>query len=81
MAIAVVSQQTVRSDDIFFPPMALLILGIVVLGFAQTLLLCRYGACQTAGIIPRSGLSCVNATIPSLVQYSTVGVPRFLQSS
>lgn len=36
MATAVVSQQKVRSDDIFFPAMALLILGVVVLGFAQS---------------------------------------------
>ena len=36
MATAAVSQRKVRSDDIFFPAMALLILGVVVLGFAQT---------------------------------------------
>jgi len=36
MATAVVSQQKVRSDDIFFPAMALLILGVVVVGFAQS---------------------------------------------
>jgi hypothetical protein len=36
MATAVVSQHKVRSDDIFFPAMALLILGVVVLGFAQS---------------------------------------------
>jgi hypothetical protein len=36
MATAVVSRQKVRPDDIFFPAMALLILGTVVLGFAQT---------------------------------------------
>src|SRR5277367_5208885 len=36
MATAVVSQQKVRSDDIFFPTMALLILGVVVVGFAQS---------------------------------------------
>jgi hypothetical protein len=35
MATAVASQQKVRTDDIFFPAMALLILGVVVLGFAQ----------------------------------------------
>src|ERR1700722_299023 len=36
MATAVVPQQKVRSDDIFFPAMALLILGMVVLGFGRT---------------------------------------------
>lgn len=36
MATAVVSRQKVRSDDIFFPAMALLILAIVVVGFGQT---------------------------------------------
>jgi hypothetical protein len=36
MATAMASQQKVRSDDIFFPAMALLILGVVVLGFAQS---------------------------------------------
>jgi hypothetical protein len=36
MATAAVSQHKVRSDDIFFPAMALLILGVVVLGFAQS---------------------------------------------
>ena len=36
MATAVASPQKLRADDIFFPAMALLILGVVVLGFAQT---------------------------------------------
>jgi hypothetical protein len=36
VATAVASQQTVRTGDIFFPAMALLILGVVVLGFAQS---------------------------------------------
>src|SRR5271156_1115580 len=36
MATAVVSHYKVRADDIFFPAMALLILGVVVLGFAQS---------------------------------------------
>jgi hypothetical protein len=36
MATAVVSQQKLRADDIFFPAMALLILGVVFVGFAQS---------------------------------------------
>src|SRR5579862_681242 len=36
MATAVVSQHKVRPDDIFFPAMTLLILGIVLTGFAKT---------------------------------------------
>jgi hypothetical protein len=36
MATAAVSQPRLRPDDIFFPAMALLILGAVVLGFWQT---------------------------------------------
>jgi hypothetical protein len=36
MATAVVARQKLRPDDIFFPAMALLILGIVVVGFGQT---------------------------------------------
>ena len=36
MATAVASQPKLRSDDIFFPAMALLILGVVVFGFAHT---------------------------------------------
>src|SRR5271154_3557723 len=36
MATAVVSRPKLRADDIFFPAVALLILGVVVFGFAQT---------------------------------------------
>ena len=36
MATAVASPQKLRADDIFSPAMALLILGVVVLGFGQT---------------------------------------------
>ena len=36
MATAVVSRQKLRSDDIFFPAAALLILGIVVTGFGKS---------------------------------------------
>ncbi len=36
MATAVVARQKLRPDDIFFPAMALLILGIVLTGFAKT---------------------------------------------
>lgn len=36
MATAVVARHKVRPDDIFFPAMALLILGIVVTGFGRT---------------------------------------------
>jgi hypothetical protein len=36
MATAIASPQKVRADDIFFPGMALLILGVVVLGFGQS---------------------------------------------
>jgi hypothetical protein len=36
MATAVVSRQRLRADDIFFPAMALLILGVVVLGFGRS---------------------------------------------
>jgi MFS superfamily sulfate permease-like transporter len=36
MATAVVSRQKLRTDNIFFPAMALLILGVVVVGFAQS---------------------------------------------
>jgi hypothetical protein len=36
MATAVVTRRKLRSDDIFFPAMGLLILGIVVLGFGQS---------------------------------------------
>jgi len=36
MATAVASSQKVRTDDIFFPAMAVLILGVVVLGFGQS---------------------------------------------
>ncbi len=36
MATAVVTQRKLRADDIFFPAMALLILGIVVTGFGKS---------------------------------------------
>lgn len=36
MATAVVAPHKLRSDDIFFPAMALLILGIVVTGFGRS---------------------------------------------
>jgi len=36
MATAIASPQKVRADDIFFPAMALVILGVVVLGFGQS---------------------------------------------
>lgn len=36
MATAVVARSNLRPDDIFFPAMALLLLGIVVTGFART---------------------------------------------
>lgn len=36
MATVVAPQQKLRADDIFFPAMAVLILGAVVLGFAQS---------------------------------------------
>jgi hypothetical protein len=36
MATAVVTRRSLRPDDIFFPTMALLLLGIVVTGFAKT---------------------------------------------
>jgi hypothetical protein len=36
MATAVVSRQKLRGDDIFFPAMALVILGVVFIGFAQS---------------------------------------------
>jgi hypothetical protein len=36
MATAVVARRNLRPDDVFFPAMALLILGIVVTGFART---------------------------------------------
>jgi len=36
MATAVVTQRDVRADDIFFPAMAVLILGIVVAGFGRS---------------------------------------------
>ena len=36
MTATVSSPQKLRADDIFFPAMALLILSVVVLGFAQT---------------------------------------------
>jgi hypothetical protein len=36
MATAVVSRQKLRADDIFFPAMALVILGVVFIGFAQS---------------------------------------------
>ncbi len=36
MATAVVTQLKLRADDIFFPAMALLILGIVVTGFGRS---------------------------------------------
>ena len=36
MATAVVARHKLRADDIFFPAMALLILGIVVTGFGRT---------------------------------------------
>ncbi|HTQ62682.1 MAG TPA: hypothetical protein VMI32_20820 [Candidatus Solibacter sp.] len=36
MATAVLSRQRLRGDDIFFPAMAVLILGVVVLGFGRT---------------------------------------------
>lgn len=36
MATAMIAQRKVRADDIFFPAMALLILGIVVTGFGKS---------------------------------------------
>jgi hypothetical protein len=36
MATAVLSRRKLRADDIFFPVMALLVLGVVVLGFGQS---------------------------------------------
>lgn len=36
MATTVALTQKLRADDIFFPAMALLIRGVVVLGFSQT---------------------------------------------
>ncbi|MGC1384014.1 MAG: hypothetical protein WA823_09555 [Candidatus Acidiferrales bacterium] len=36
MATAVLSRRKLRADDVFFPAMALLILGVVVLGFGRS---------------------------------------------